>query len=158
MSDLFIIRLVNYLLVIATGVSSFWCSGSGGGGGNGGSGGDVRIGEVVILSVVDDDDDDEGEGTGDCGEVAGVNTPRFVGVGDVGLTILSTADFVATTNVFTGKPRLAICFNVKALIGCIVATWLLGTCNTSPVCVVSVVMLAPLCTTDVWFFKPDAVL
>ena len=77
-----------------------------------------------MLGIDDEDDVDEGEdeGTGDCGEVAGVNTPKFVGVGDVGLTILSTADFVVTTNVLTGKPRLAMCFNVKALIGCIVAT------------------------------------
>lgn len=114
--------------------------------------GDICTEGVVMVG------DDEGEGSGDWGDVAGVRMPSDDGGGDEGFTILSTVVFVATTNVLTGSPRLAMCFNVNALIGCNVATWLLGTWSTSPVCVVSVVMLAPLCNVTVWFFNPDPVL
>lgn len=51
--------------------------------------------------------------------MAGVRTPRE-GVGGVaGRADLSTV-LVATTSVLTGRPRLAICFSVRALMGCIV--------------------------------------
>lgn len=56
------------------------------------------------------------EGTIGWGEVAGVSTPRE-GEGEEGLGGLA-----ATTRVLTGSPKLAICFRVKALIGCSVAT------------------------------------
>lgn len=52
--------------------------------------------------------------------MAGVSIPRE-GEGEVGRSILSTV-LVATTRVLTGRPKLAMCFNVSALIGCTVVT------------------------------------
>lgn len=52
------------------------------------------------------------------------------GDGEVGRNILSTV-LVATTRVLTGRPKLAMCFSVNALIGCTVVTWLLGTYNNN---------------------------
>lgn len=52
--------------------------------------------------------------------MAGVSMPRE-GEGEVGRRILSTV-LVATTRVLTGRPKLAMCFSVSALIGCTVVT------------------------------------